>query len=88
MAHPVKCFYCGSTFDRDKEAFVAIPNKAKRYAHELCYKRATQEEEQQKKDKETYNKKLCYHNKVLNILLILFILNANFNQTYEVFKLK
>ena len=52
MAHPVKCFYCGSTFDRDKEAFVAVPNKAKRYAHELCYKRAAQADEQQKRDKE------------------------------------
>lgn len=60
MAHPVKCFYCGSTFDRDREPFIAIPNK-KRYAHERCYNVATQADKQVQQDKEvleSYIKKL------------------------------
>ena len=39
MGHRVKCFYCGHTFDRDKEPFVPIEGK-RRYAHLLCYNRA------------------------------------------------
>lgn len=34
MAHPVKCIYCGKTFDRDKED--AIEVKPRRYAHAHC----------------------------------------------------
>ena len=34
MAHKVKCFFCGVTFDRDKEPFVQIG--ARRYAHMSC----------------------------------------------------
>lgn len=32
---PVKCLYCGKTFDRNLEEFVQV-NKV-RYAHKLCY---------------------------------------------------
>lgn len=37
MARNVKCLYCGTNFDRDKEAFVQ-PN-SRRYAHASCYLR-------------------------------------------------
>ena len=40
MAHNVKCFYCGSNFDRDKEAFVQPSSR--RYAHAACYLRKKQ----------------------------------------------
>ena len=36
MAHPVKCKYCGQTFDRDKVEHVQV-SKA-RYAHIECHK--------------------------------------------------
>ena len=36
MAHPVKCKYCGQTFDRDKVEHVQV-SKA-RYAHIECTK--------------------------------------------------
>ena len=36
MSHMVKCIYCQSTFNRDKEAFVQI--SPRRYAHEDCAK--------------------------------------------------
>ncbi len=36
MPHPVKCFYCGKTFDRDKEEYVSVPNQVRRYAHKTC----------------------------------------------------
>ena len=35
MAHPVKCYYCGETFDRDKVECIQIPN-TRRYAHKNC----------------------------------------------------
>ena len=31
MAHYVKCFYCGKTFDRDKIPYIKI--NGRRYAH-------------------------------------------------------
>ena len=34
MAHKVKCYYCGKTFDRDKEPFIQI--NSRRYAHTSC----------------------------------------------------
>ena len=34
MAHYVKCFYCGKTFDRDKIPFKKI--NGRRYAHQNC----------------------------------------------------
>lgn len=52
MAHPVKCFYCGKTFDRDREPYVAVPDKAKRYAHKQCYQNTIELDEQTKRDKE------------------------------------
>lgn len=61
MGHPVKCYYCGLTFDRDKTPFVAIPDKAKRYAHKDCYDRIARQTEQEQEDKEkleTYIKQL------------------------------
>lgn len=60
MGHRVKCFYCGHTFDRDKEPFVPIEGK-KRYAHKLCYDRARsaeQENEENKIQLENYIKEL------------------------------
>lgn len=61
MAHKVKCFYCGHVFDRDKEPFMAIPEKARRYAHEKCYLRAAaidQADEENLKKLEEYIKQL------------------------------
>ncbi len=43
MAHNVKCYYCGETFDRDKEAYVQV--SARRYGHASCYLRKKQAEE-------------------------------------------
>lgn len=37
MAHPVKCYYCQETFDRDRTAYVKP--SARRYAHAKCYLR-------------------------------------------------
>ena len=34
MAHQVKCYYCATQFDRDKEAYAQISTK--RYAHAAC----------------------------------------------------
>ena len=34
MAHLVKCYYCGKTFDRDKIPFIKV--NARRYAHTNC----------------------------------------------------
>lgn len=60
IAHKVKCFVCGSTFDRDKEECIPIPNK-RRYAHKLCYERYSQniaEEEKNRIALEEYIKQL------------------------------
>lgn len=43
MAHNVKCYYCGATFDRDKEAYVQVSTR--RYGHASCYLRKKQTEE-------------------------------------------
>ena len=37
MAHPVKCYYCQETFDRDKVAYVKPSSR--RYGHAKCYLR-------------------------------------------------
>mgnify|MGYP003554696646 CR=1 FL=1 len=34
MPHPVICYYCGETFDRDREPFIKIQER--RYAHKDC----------------------------------------------------
>ncbi len=36
MAHNVKCYYCGKTFDRDVNPFVEIKG-TRRYAHKKCF---------------------------------------------------
>ena len=62
MAHPVKCIYCGHTFDRDKVPCVPIPHgKRIRYAHETCQKRmddAKRAEEENRINLENYIKNL------------------------------
>ena len=50
MAHRVKCYYCGKTFDRDKEEFVLVSTR--RYAHKSCADGAQKSEFQEVKDKE------------------------------------
>lgn len=52
MAHKVKCFYCQHVFDRDKEPFMAIPDKSRRYAHKECFLRAVAVERANQQDKE------------------------------------
>lgn len=61
MAHRVKCYYCGHTFDRDKEYCVQVPEKTRRYAHKDCYLKmiATQRADEENKVKlEEYIKNL------------------------------
>lgn len=67
MSHKVKCYYCGHIFDRDKEPFMAIPDKARRYAHKDCYLRAAaiqQADEENRVKLENYIKEL-FNYKVL-----------------------
>lgn len=40
--HKVKCYYCGETFDIDKEEYIK-PN-ARRYAHKVCPSKEGQEQ--------------------------------------------
>lgn len=35
MSHPVKCYYCGERFDRDREPFIKV--NGQRYAHQYCH---------------------------------------------------
>ena len=51
MAHRVKCYYCGSTFDRDK-AVDCVKVNGNRYAHLECYLRKQEEKTQEEKDLE------------------------------------
>ena len=56
---PVKCLYCGKTFDRDLEEYVQV-NKV-RYAHKICYDQHQSHLTQEQKDIEAlhnYIKKL------------------------------
>lgn len=67
MAHKVKCYYCGEIFDRDKEASVAVPDKARRYAHKDCFEKNSkieQENEQYKIQLEEYIKNLFGYKKL------------------------
>ena len=54
MAHRVKCYYCGKTFDRDKEEYVLVATR--RYAHKSCADAAQKDEFQEAKDKEELEK--------------------------------
>ena len=51
MAHKVKCYYCGITFDRDKLKECCQVN-SKRWAHTACHERAQAEKNQNQKDLE------------------------------------
>ena len=51
MAHRVKCYYCGKTFDRDKLPYVQV--SAKRYAHQECS--LTEEEKSNKEEQDKYD---------------------------------
>ena len=48
--HYVKCYYCGKTFDRDKEEFIKV--NSRRYAHKDCSEQKEQVQTQEAKDKE------------------------------------
>jgi hypothetical protein len=50
MAHYVKCYYCGKTFDRDKEEFVKVNER--RYAHKNCSEHSDEVRSQEDVDKE------------------------------------
>ena len=41
MSHPVKCYYCGERFDRDREPFVKV--NGQRYAHQHCHTKHLEE---------------------------------------------
>ena len=51
MAHRVKCYYCGKTFDRDKLPYVQVSTK--RYAHQECS--LTEEEKRSKEEQDKYD---------------------------------
>lgn len=51
MAHRVKCYYCGLTFDRDK-VVDHVKVSERRYAHMECHLRKQQEKTQEQKDLE------------------------------------
>ena len=51
MAHRVKCYYCGITFDRDKVVDCVKVNGS-RYAHLECHLKAQDEKTQEEKDLE------------------------------------
>lgn len=51
MAHKVKCYYCGITFDRDKLKECCQVN-SRRWAHTECHERAQAEKTQSQKDLE------------------------------------
>ncbi len=59
--HPVKCYYCGQVFNRDKEPFVVVPNTVRRYSHKECFEisqKRLKKEEDDKVKLEDYIKKL------------------------------
>lgn len=63
MAHIVKCFYCNSDFDRDKEDTVSVSER--RYAHASCAKKHQElidKEEKDYEELEKYIKKLFSSN--------------------------
>lgn len=84
MSHKVKCFYCGHIFDRDKEPFVAIPNKAKRYAHKKCFNTVFEKqqlEQEQKQELENYIKTLFNYTtlpEIVNKQITHFITEKNY----------
>ena len=49
MAHPVKCYYCGIVFDRDKNPYVQV--NGRRYAHKECSLSEDEKRTQEDKDK-------------------------------------
>lgn len=63
--HKVKCFYCGNTFDRDKEEFSQV--QTKRYAHKSCHEEHESKKTQEEKDEENLRK---YIKKLFNISTI------------------
>ena len=51
MAHLVKCYYCGKTFDRDKIPFIKV--NARRYAHTNC---SQEDMDPEKRDRDNFYK--------------------------------
>lgn len=86
MAHKVKCFYCGHTFDRDKEPAVPIEGK-RRYAHKACYEKSIkllEEEKQNREDLENYIKQLFNYEIIPDIVekqINDYLLNKNYTYT-------
>ena len=57
--HLVKCYYCGQTFDANKESFIMV--NSRRYAHEKCYndnQKQKNKDELDKEELENYIKQL------------------------------
>ena len=48
--HLVKCYYCGQTFDANKEKFIMV--NSRRYAHENCYNNNQTQKTKDELDKE------------------------------------
>lgn len=73
-AHIVKCKFCGTSFDANKEPFVKIKT---RYAHELCAQRAEAAEE---KDKSDYSKLLDYIQELFQYETVPRVIHQQINQ--------
>ena len=58
MPHPVICYYCGETFDRDREPFIKIQER--RYAHKNCAEQSGED----LKELEEYIKKVFCENEI------------------------
>jgi hypothetical protein len=78
LLHKVKCYYCGQTFDRDKEEFVK--GSERRYAHKKCSENAEEIQSQEDKDKEALEQ---YIMKLFNIDYITPMIRKQIKQYIE-----
>lgn len=79
IAHNVKCFYCGKTFDRDKLEAVKIPNR-NRFAHKECFEAAKQGQFKEQTEREAMENYLC---QALNVEFISPFMQKQLNKYRE-----
>ena len=79
MAHRVKCYYCGITFDRDKVVDCVKVNGS-RYAHLECHLKAQDEKTQEEKDLEALEQY------IIELLQIDYINQGYLGHTLSLFK--
>ena len=81
IAHKVKCYYCGQTFDRDKVPHVQVTTK--RYAHTACAMTDDQKKKQEEADKIALNE---YIMKLFNIPYVDARIQKQIKQYVEEYK--